>query len=47
MFKLDYGYKIATGENLPPKELLELADIYVKLDDLPNFLVEIDKKNNI
>ena len=47
MFKLDCGYKIATGENLPPKELMDLADIYVKLDDLPNFLVEIDKKNNI
>lgn len=47
MFKLDCGYKIATGENLPPKELMDLADIYVKLDDLPNFLVEIAKKNNI
>ena len=47
MFKLDCGYKIATGENLPPKELLKLADIYIKLEDLPDFLVEIDKKNNI
>lgn len=44
MFKLNCGYKIATGENKPPKELLDLANVYVPLDELPEFLMEIDKK---
>ena len=43
MFKLPCGYKIATGINQPPKELLDLADKYVKLDDLPNFISQIDR----
>lgn len=43
MFKIDCGLKIATGNNDTPKELLELSDVFVKLDDLPNFLLEIDK----
>jgi HAD superfamily hydrolase (TIGR01484 family) len=42
MFKIDCGLKIATGNNNTPKELLELSDVFVKLDDLPNFLLEID-----
>ncbi|MGE5456530.1 MAG: HAD-IIB family hydrolase [Ignavibacteriales bacterium] len=46
MFGLDCGLKIATGNNNTPKELLELADVFVKLDELPNFLVEIDKNPN-
>lgn len=44
MFKLDCGLKIATGVLQPPKELLDLADIYVPLDELPDFLRKIDKK---
>ena len=47
MIKLECGYKIATGETLPPQELLELADVYVPLSDLPDFLMKIDKDNNI
>ena len=43
MFKLDCGLKIATGNNTTPKELLELSDIFVKLEDLPQFLIEVDK----
>lgn len=43
MFKLDCGLKIATGNNETPKELLELADLYVNLEDLPEFLAELDK----
>ncbi len=43
MFKLKCGYKIATGNVLPPKELLELADIYVPLEKLPDFIEKIDK----
>lgn len=43
MFKLDCGLKIATGSVKPPKELLDLADVYVPLDELPNFLRKIDK----
>lgn len=47
MFKLKDCYKIATGENTPPKELQDLANIYIPLDELPDYLAEIDKKNNI
>ena len=43
MFKIDCGYKIATGAVKPPKELLDLASIYVPLDELPEFLLEFDK----
>jgi len=43
MFKLDCGLKIATGNMCPPKELLDLADIYVPLEALPEFLINIDK----
>lgn len=43
MFKLDCGFKIATGETRPPKELLDLANIYVPLEKLPIFLEKIDK----
>ena len=42
MFKLNCGYKIATGNNTPPQELLDLADIYVPLEELPDFLNKID-----
>lgn len=45
-FGLNCGLKIATGNNYTPKELLELADVFVKLEDLPKFLVEIDKEPN-
>lgn len=43
MFNLDCGLKIATGVVKPPKELLDLADVYVALDELPDFLREVDK----
>ena len=43
MFKLEGVYKIATGNNEPPQELLNLADIYIPLDKLPEFIVKIDK----
>jgi len=43
MFKLDGVYKIATGNNEPPQELLELANVYIPLDKLPEFIIEIDK----
>lgn len=43
MFKLDCGLKIATGNKIPPKELIDLADIYISLGELPNFIKEIDK----
>lgn len=45
MFKLDCGLKIATGSVKPPKELLDLADVYVPLDELPIFLKKVDKKS--
>ena len=44
MFKLNCGLKIATGTIKPPKELLYLADIYIPLDELPDFIRMIDKK---
>ena len=43
MFNTDCGYKIATGEKLPPEELMEYADVYVPLKNLPKFLKNIDK----
>ena len=43
MFKLDCGLKIATGNIMPPKELLTLADIYVPLEELPEIIKKIDK----
>lgn len=43
MFKLDCGLKIATGNIMPPKELLTLADIYVPLEELPEVIKKIDK----
>ena len=43
MFRIDVGYKIATGAIEPPKELLDLSSIYVPLDELPKFLQEFDK----
>lgn len=43
MFKTNCGYKIATGEKLPPEELMKYADIYVPLKNLPKFLKNIDK----
>lgn len=43
MFKLDCAYKIATGNNETPQELLDLADVYVPLDKLPEFITKIDK----
>lgn len=46
MFKLDCGLKIATGSEKPPKELLELSSIYVPLNELPNFIMEVDKNKN-
>lgn len=47
MFKINCGYKIVTGENQPPEELVALADKYVPLNDLPRFIKEIDKSANI
>lgn len=43
MFKLNCGLKIATGIVQPPRELLDLADLYVPLDELPNLIRKIDK----
>ena len=43
MFKLNCGLKIATGTVKPPKELLDLADIYIPLNELPDFIRMIDK----
>lgn len=43
MFKIDCGYKIATGAVMPPQELLDLANIYVTLEELPNYLKKFDK----
>lgn len=47
MFKLECSLKIATGETKPPRELIDLSDVYVPLCDLPDFLTKIDKKNDI
>ena len=44
MFELNCGLKIATGKVTPPKELLNLADIYVPLEELPKFLSKIDNE---
>lgn len=46
MFKLDCGLKIATGNKKPPKALLDLANMYIPLDELPGFIKEIDKNDN-
>lgn len=43
MFKLNCGLKIATGTVKPPKELLDLSDIYIPLEKLPDFIRKIDK----
>lgn len=43
MFKLDCGLKISTGIEKPPKKLLDLSSVYVPLDKLPNFIMEVDK----
>lgn len=43
MFKLNCGLKIATGIVKPPKELLDLSDIYIPLNELPDFIRIIDK----
>lgn len=47
MFKLNCGYRIATGNVQPPKELIDLADIYIPLDELPSFLTKIDKNRKM
>ncbi len=44
MFKLECGFKIATGVNIPPKELVDLADVYVPLNELPSYIYKIDTK---
>lgn len=46
MFKLDCGLKIATGNEMPPKELLNLSNIYIPLNDLPKFIEKFDKNKN-
>ena len=43
MFRLDCGRKIATGKVKPPQELLDLADVYIPLDELPEYIRSIDK----
>jgi len=43
MFNIDCGHKIATGEKLPPQALIDLADVYVPLKKLPNYLQIIDR----
>lgn len=43
MFKLNCGLKIATGNTMPPNELINLSDVYVPLEQLPDFLRKIDK----
>lgn len=43
MFKYKCYLKIAVGGDCP-KELIELSDINVSLNDLPNLLANIDKK---
>lgn len=45
MFKLNVGLKIATGTVKPPKELLDLSDIYIPLEKLPDFIRKIDKND--
>lgn len=42
MFLMEGCYKIATGTVMPPKKLLELADTYVTIDELPAFIEKID-----
>lgn len=46
MFKLDCGLKIATGNSKPPKTLLDLSNVYVPLENLPNYIKEVDKNND-
>lgn len=45
MFKLNCGLKIATGIVKPPKELLDLSDVYIPLEELPDFIRKIDKND--
>lgn len=44
MFRLEGCYKIATGINQPPAELLQLADIFVDINKLPLYLEQLDLK---
>lgn len=46
MFKLNCGLKIATGAIPPPEELKALADVYVPLKELPEYLRTIDNSEN-
>ncbi len=43
MFKLNSCYKIATGNKTPPQELLDLANVYIPLNKLPEYIRKIDK----
>lgn len=45
MFKINCGYKIATGDKLPPQELMNFADAYIPLNKLPSFIKYIDKNS--
>ena len=44
MFKLNFGLEIVTGTIKPPKELLDLADTYILLNELP-LLERLTKKD--
>lgn len=43
MFKLNCRLKIATGAVKPPKELMDLSDIYIPLMELPEFIKTLTK----
>lgn len=43
MFRLKECFKIATGIEMPPKDLLDLGNIYVSLDNLPQYLQRLDE----
>lgn len=47
MFQVEGCYKIATGVAMPPEKLLELADAYVTLDELPTLIEKIDTNGKI
>lgn len=44
MFKINCGWKIATGICNPPKELLDLSDVYVPIDELSDYIIKIDRE---
>lgn len=47
MFHLEDCYKIATGAGKPNKELLDLADKFISIGELPVFIQKIDENSNL